>query len=289
MFINPLGKTKYIEINVNRDEMNRLTESPGQRVCPSCSANVAAPEALSEYRVCSHCRHHFPLSPIERIRLLADEGSFAEFDNGLASRNILDFPDYENKLNHAQGQTGSREAIITGYAAVNGFRLVLGVMESRFMMASMGATVGEKVCRAAEKAMAERCPLLIVAASGGARMQEGMVSLMQMAKTSAVMERFQRSGLLFISLLTNPTTGGVLASFASLADIIIAEPGALIGFAGPRVIKQTIKHQLPDNFQRAEFLLEHGMLDMVVDRAQLKDTLTSILRIHQGGQHEKTV
>jgi acetyl-CoA carboxylase carboxyl transferase subunit beta len=221
--------------------------------------------------------------------MLTDEGSFLEFNAGLSSQNILNFPDYENKLGRAQQQTGSNEAIVTGYASIDGFRLVLGIMESRFMMASMGAVVGEKVCQAAERAMIEKCPLLIVAASGGARMQEGMVSLMQMARTSAVMERFQRSGLLFISILTNPTTGGVLASFATLADIIIAEPGALIGFAGPRVIKQTIKHQLPDNFQKAEFLLEHGMLDMVVERSRLKDTLTSIFRIHQGGYYEKTV
>jgi acetyl-CoA carboxylase carboxyl transferase subunit beta len=221
------------------------------------------------------------LTAWERITLTVDEDSFREFDTNLKTLNPLDFPGYDEKLDQAKQKSGLQEGIVTGQATINSNQVVIGVMDSRFMMGSMGAVVGEKVTRAIETAITYRCHLIIFTTSGGARMQEGMLSLMQMAKTSAALAHFHQAGLLYITILTDPTTGGVTASFASLGDIIIAEPGALIGFAGPRVIKQTIGQQLPDKFQRAEFLLEHGMVDLVVNRSDLLNTLTLLLRLHQ--------
>lgn len=284
MFKNPLGKKKYIEINVSRDELMRDIAIPGKYTCSACSSSLNESELLANNWVCPRCNFHFALTAGERILTLCDGDSFIEFNADLISQNILEFPGYEEKLARGQQETGFNESVITGIARVGGFKTVLGVMESHFMMASMGVVAGEKICRAAEAAIREKCPLIMVAASGGARMQEGMVSLMQMTRTSAVIGELHRQGILFISILTNPTTGGVLASFASLADIIIAEPGALIGFAGPRVIQQTIKQQMPERFQRAEFLLEHGMLDLVIERALLKDTLVQLLALHVGGK-----
>lgn len=286
MFKNTLGKTKYHPVtNVIREEPRTGRELAGPKICPSCSAPLSEQDLLHTYRVCPRCGHHMPLGAWERISLLADEETFREFNQAYSSRNCLQFPDYDEKLERARRESNLLEALVTGTAYINGHQVVLGVMDSRFMMASMGAVVGDKVCMAAEKAMELKWPLIMVVASGGARMQEGMISLMQMAKTSAVMERLHEAGVLYISVLTNPTTGGVLASFASLADIIIAEPKALIGFTGPRVIEQTIKHRLPENFQKAEFLLQHGMLDLVCERAKLKETLAQLLRMH-GGSHD---
>lgn len=251
--------------------------------CPSCSARVSEETLAENYRVCAKCKHHFTMSAGQRIELIVDSGSFQEFNGGLASINILDFPGYEEKLEKAEQKSGLREAIITGYASIGGYDIVLAVMESDFMMASMGSVVGEKVSRAIERAIERRCPVIICTSSGGARMQEGMIALMQMAKTSAAVNKLNEAGLLYIAILTNPTTGGVSASFASLADIIIAEPGALVGFAGPRVIKQTIGQQLPEKFQRSEFLLEHGMIDIIVERSQIREKLTCLLSLHKGG------
>lgn len=283
MFSNSIGKTKYHEVsNFIREDYEKGRELASPRTCPSCKAPLAEQDLIQNYRVCTKCQHHLPLGAWERISLLADEETFREFNGSMASYNSLQFPDYDEKLERAQRESGLSEAIVTGTAYIEGYQVVLGVMDSRFMMSSMGAVVGEKVCLAAERAMELKWPLVMVVASGGARMQEGMVSLMQMAKTSAAIERLHRANVLFVSILTNPTTGGVLASFASLADIVMAEPRALIGFTGPRVIEQTIKHRLPDNFQKAEFLLQHGMLDLVVDRARLKETLASVLRMHGG-------
>ena len=284
MFKNPLGKKKYIEINVSRDELMHDIAFPGKYTCSACSSSLNEGELLATNWVCPRCNFHFALTAGERIMALCDDDSFVEFNAGMCSRNILAFPGYDEKLDKGRQETGLNESVITGTAAIEGFKIVLGVMESRFMMASMGVVTGEKICRAAEKAIELKCPLIMVAASGGARMQEGMVSLMQMTRTSAVIDQLHKQGRLFIALLTNPTTGGVLASFASLADLIIAEPGALIGFAGPRVIQQTIKQQMPEGFQRAEFLLEHGMLDMVVERGRQKETLAGLLAIHMGGK-----
>jgi len=281
------GKKKYIPIKVPNEPRSSVLPAPGQG-CPNCGVWIPADNLSAHKGVCPKCNHNLTLSAYQRIELLSDAGSFEEMDADLAADNILDFPDYEDKLERARQESDLAEAIVTGIARMGGNRVVLAVMDSRFMMGSMGVAVGEKICRAVEKALDLELPLIICSTSGGARMQEGIFSLMQMAKTAAVLERLHQKGLLYISVLTNPTTGGVLASFASLADIIMAEPGALLGFTGPRVIKQTIGERLPDNFQRSGFLLEHGMLDLVVERSKLRDTLILLLRIHQGGNHAET-
>ncbi|MDQ0191143.1 acetyl-CoA carboxylase carboxyl transferase subunit beta [Alicyclobacillus cycloheptanicus] len=209
-----------------------------------------------------------------------DEGSFVEYDAGLTSVDPLQFPGYLAKVKKAQDDTGLAEGAVTGEGTLAGHPVVIGVMDARFIMGSMGAAVGEKLTRAMERALEKRIPMLLFTASGGARMQEGVLSLMQMAKTSVALERLHEEGVLFVSIITNPTTGGVSASFASLGDIILAEPGALFGFAGRRVIEQTIRQKLPDDFQTAEFMLQHGMVDKVVARKDMRETLAVILRVH---------
>lgn len=288
MFNNRFSKKKYISITPEADRIKPLPQSltdklPGQKNCPACASFISELELMQNYKVCPRCGYHYTITAWERINLLVDEDSFEQFDTGLSSYNRLNFPGYDDKLANALQQSGCNEAITTGYASIDGYKVVLGVMESRFMMASMGAVVGEKICRAVDRAMDSGYPLIICSCSGGARMQEGMISLMQMAKTSAVIGLFHKARHLYISVLTHPTTGGVSASFASLADIIIAEPGALIGFTGPRVIQQTIGERLPENFQRSEFLLEHGMIDIVKPRLELSSTISSLLKLHQGG------
>lgn len=286
MFSGTFGKkTKYFSIPVTRDILDQNGKIVGQTRCPSCHAQISELALINNYQVCPKCKYHYSLTAWERITLTVDENSFQEFNSLLHSFNPIDFSGYDEKLGEAEQQSGLKEAIVTGQANIDGHKIIIGVMDSRFMMGSMGSVVGEKVTRAIELALDVKCPLIFFTTSGGARMQEGMLSLMQMAKTSAALARFNEAGLLYISVLTNPTTGGVSASFASLADIIIAEPGALIGFAGPRVIKQTIGQQLPEDFQRSEFLLEHGMIDVVVERPQMHNTLASLLRIHQGGKN----
>ncbi len=215
--------------------------------------------------------------------MIADEGSFEEWDHDLIAGNPLSFPGYEEKVQSLQEKTNLEEAVVTGKARIDGQDVVLGVCDGRFMMASMGWAVGEKIARAVERATKERLPVILFACSGGARMQEGIVSLMQMAKTSAALKKHSDAGLLYISVLTNPTTGGVTASFGMLGDITLAEPKALIGFAGPRVIEQTIGQKLPEGFQKSEFLLEHGFIDRIVEREEMKDVLSSILSMHQTG------
>lgn len=278
-------KNKYFSISVNKENKNRANKIPGQINCPACSSQISELELFSNYKVCPECNYHFSLTAHERIDLIVDSGSFEEFDQDLYSYNILNFPDYDDKILQAEHKSGLKEAVITGQASIDKYKILLAVMDSRFMMASMGSVVGEKICRLIEKASVMNLPLIICSSSGGARMQEGMISLMQMAKTSAALARFNKQGLLYISLLTHPTTGGVSASFASLADIIISEPGALIGFAGPRVIEKTIGQKLPERFQHAEFLLDHGMIDLLVNRSELKNNLASLLKYHQGGHH----
>ncbi len=285
MLKSAFGKQKLITLPGSREYIESDEKTIGQKRCPSCSRHISELELKENHRLCPECQYHFPMSAWERIELMADAESFEEFDSELRSINILDFPGYDEKLARAMEQTGLNEALVTGHCTMGGYPVILGVMDSRFMMASMGSVVGEKVCRAVEKAVDLQIPLILCAASGGARMQEGMLALMQMAKTSAALNRFHQEGLLYISLLTNPTTGGVSASFASLADIVLAEPGALIGFAGPRVIKQTISEILPADFQKAEFLLKHGMVDKIVERPLLKDTMEYLLKLHLGGKH----
>ena len=249
--------------------------------CLSCSTVFSKKEMSESGRVCPSCGYHLKIGAMERIRLISDPNSFIEAAAGMTSYNILNFPDYRQVLKEAKQASGLNEAYVFGSCTINSMPAVVGVLDSSFVMGSMGVVVGEKIAMSVELAQKERLPLIIFSASGGARMHEGTVSLMQMAKTSAAMRRFSRKGGLFISCLTNPTTGGVLASYASLGDIIIAEPGALIGFAGPRVIEQTIGQKLPEGFQTSEYLLEHGFLDMIVERADLRAVIHQILRLHE--------
>jgi len=244
-------------------------------------------ELVKNLRVCMNCQYHYPMSSRERIDSLLDEGSFQEFDADMISENPLSFPDYVEKLEADRKKSQLNEAVVTGKGTINGYPLVVAVMDSRFRMGSMGSVVGEKITRAIERAKELHVPFLIFTASGGARMQEGVLSLMQMAKTSSALKLFSEQGGLIISVMTHPTTGGVSASFASLGDYNFAEPGALIGFAGRRVIEQTVREELPADFQTAEFLLKHGQLDAVIHRHELKETLTNLLDIHQtGGEGE---
>lgn len=254
--------------------------------CEKCNEHLFREDLCSNNYVCSKCRSHFRISGRERINMTVDFGSFQEMFTTLKTVNPLDFPDYDEKIKQYQEQTKEPGAFIAGTATIGSVNIALGVLDSFFMMGSMGSVVGEKVTRLVEFARQQKLPLIIFAASGGARMQEGIFSLMQMAKTSAAVRRYGDSGLLYISVLTNPTTGGVAASFASLGDIIIAEKGALIGFAGQRVIKQTIGEELPEDFQTAEFQLKKGFVDMVADRRDLREILIKILLIHRKADEE---
>lgn len=250
--------------------------------CENCKEIIYRKELDNNLKVCPKCKYHFRISAKERINLMTDSGSFVELDAELKSIDPLEFNDtisYKERLLENEKKTGLKEAAIYGDAKINGRDVVVAVLDFSFMGGSMGTVVGEKVTRAAERALERRVPLIIVSASGGARMQEGMFSLMQMAKTSQAIGRLKEAGILYISVLADPTFGGVTASFAMLGDIIIAEPRSLIGFAGPRVIQETIKQQLPEGFQRAEFLLEHGMIDIVVERKELKNTIYRLIEI----------
>jgi len=249
--------------------------------CPKCNEIMYQKELRDNYKVCGKCGYHFRLKWQERLILTLDENSFIEYDSEIESTNPLNFIDYEQKIATAKMKTELNEAVITGEGTISNIPVVIAVFDFSFMGGSMGSVVGEKVTRAVETAVSKKLPFIAFTASGGARMQEGILSLMQMAKTSAAIAKLNQAGLLYIAVLTDPTTGGVTASFASLGDIIIAEPGALIGFAGPRVIEQTIRQKLPDGFQTAEFMEKHGMVDLVVDRREMRSMLTKILEIHQ--------
>jgi len=254
--------------------------------CDSCKETVYRAEVDRAGRVCPKCRYPFRISARERIASIADEGSFEEREAGLRSKDPLGFKDtkrYTDRVKSARSKTGLEEAVLTGTARIGGHSVVLAVFEFGFLGGSMASVVGEKLTRAIELAIQKRLPLLIVSASGGARMQEGILSLMQMAKTAAALKRLADERLPYISLLTDPTTGGVTASFAMLGDLILAEPRALIGFAGPRVIAETIRQPLPEGFQRSEFLLEHGQLDLVVERREMRETLRRIVGFFAGG------
>ena len=251
--------------------------------CPECSLVVYRKDLVANASVCSGCGYHHRIDAEERIRLLVDEGSFDPLDSDLYPTDPLAFKDrrsYADRLRDSQCTTGLRDAVITGLARLDGMPLALAVMDFRFMGGSMGSVVGEKITRLIEEGTARGWPVLIVCASGGARMQEGMLSLMQMAKISGALERHRRAELLYMPLLTHPTTGGVTASFAMLGDLILAEPRALIGFAGRRVIEQTLREKLPEGFQTAEYLREHGFVDLIVARTQLRSTLATLLQLH---------
>jgi acetyl-CoA carboxylase carboxyl transferase subunit beta len=248
--------------------------------CDNCGEIIYRKEVDRNLEVCPKCQYHFRISSAARIRVLLDEGSFVPFDEGLMSDDPLGFRDrerYADRLRDAQAKTGMNEAVVTGTGTIGGHPVVVAVMEFAFMGGSMGSVVGEKIARAAERAAAEKKPFITIAASGGARMQEGLLSLMQMAKTCAALERLSRAGVPYLSFMADPTMGGVTASFAMMGDINLGEPRALVGFAGPRVIKQTIGQDLPEGFQRSEFLIEHGMLDMIVSRRKMRETFVRIL------------
>lgn len=248
--------------------------------CGACRATLLSDDLLANGQVCTKCGFHFRMRARQRIAHLCDMGSFSEMDGALRSGNPIDFPDYQEKLETAQRDSGENEAVITGEARIDGHPCCIFAMEPGFMMGSMGSVVGEKITRLFERARERGLPVVGCTVSGGARMQEGILSLMQMAKTSGAVKWHSDAGGLYIALLTDPTTGGVTASFAMEADIILAEPGALIAFAGPRVIEQTIKQKLPSGFQRAEFLREHGFVDKVVKRAEQKQCIAQLLSLH---------
>ena len=256
------------------------------RKCNRCGAAIIAEDVKQGYYICPKCGGYFRVHAYRRIQMVIDEGTFEEWDKDLIGGNPVDYKGYPEKVKALQEKTGLKEAVVTGRGKINGRDTVIAVCDGRFLMASMGWAVGEKITRAVERATEEKLPVIIFACSGGARMQEGITSLMQMAKTSAALERHSKAGLLYVSVLTEPTTGGVTASFAMLGDIILAEPGALIGFAGPRVIEQTIRQKLPKGFQRAEFLVEHGFVDDIVKRENLKETLGRILEMHERSQED---
>ena len=250
------------------------------RKCNKCGAAIIAEDVKQGYYICPKCGGYFRVHAYRRIQMVIDEGTFEEWNQDLIGGNPVNYKGYPEKVQALQEKTGLKEAVVTGKGKINGRDTVIAVCDGRFLMASMGWAVGEKITRAVERATEKKLPIIIFACSGGARMQEGITSLMQMAKTSAALERHSKAGLLYVSVLTEPTTGGVTASFAMLGDIILAEPGALIGFAGPRVIEQTLRQKLPKGFQRAEFLVEHGFVDDIVRRENLKETLGKILEIH---------
>nr|WP_105618770.1 acetyl-CoA carboxylase, carboxyltransferase subunit beta [Vallitalea okinawensis] len=289
MLKNYFKKTKYIAMPSEPKTIPQTEKKDNSKVsipegawlkCDSCKNTLYKKDMDENQKVCPHCQKHYRLDAYGRLQLILDDDTFKEFDKELESENVLSFPNYSEKVNVLQQKTSLRSAVVTGEGLINGYPAVIAVMDSRFMMGSMGQAVGEKITRAIEKATKKGLPILIFTASGGARMQEGIFSLMQMAKTSAALAKHHDAGLLYISVITDPTTGGVTASFAMLGDIIIAEPGALIGFAGRRVIEQTIGEKLPEDFQTAEFLMEHGFVDAIVPRKEMKETLAKIMLMH---------
>lgn len=283
--MNPFRERREILRSISH--VARSSKPPEQQAwehrplaCRRCGEAYPMGQWSENMYVCPACGQHEPVSAKARIRMTVDAGSFREFNRGRTSRDPLQFPEYKEKLRELRKQTGLKEAVITGTARIDGVRTVLCVMDKRFLMASMGTAVGEKISLAFEYATKKKLPVVVFAASGGARMQEGIFSLMQMARTSAAVARHDEAGLLYIAVLTHPTTGGVTASFASLGDITLAEPGALIGFAGPRVIEQTIGETLPEGFQSAEFQEEKGFVDRITTRQEMREVLGRLLRIH---------
>ena len=278
-------KDKYIRINPNRSTVNQPQNKPEVpdelfSQCPGCKYTIYQKDLGSE-RICPHCGYTFRISAQERLALTIDMGTFLEMFKGIETQNPLNFPGYRKKLTLMREKTGLDEAVVTGTALIKGEKVALGIMDSNFIMASMGSVVGEKITRLFEYATAEKLPVILFTASGGARMQEGIMSLMQMAKISAAVKRHSNAGLFYLTILTDPTTGGVTASFAMEGDIILAEPQSLVGFAGRRVIENTVREDLPEDFQKAEFLLEHGFVDAIIKRRELPDTIARLVRLHR--------
>lgn len=281
--INKLEKTGSLFVpEKDIKEAAREVEQEIEITCPECLFHLPENKFKEVYLVCPECGHHLRLTARERLAIVADLDTFIEHDANLSSINFLNFPKYSEKLEKAKAATGEEEAVVTGTCRISGVNTAIFVMEPNFIMASMGSVVGEKITRIFEYATAERLPVVGFCASGGARMQEGLTSLMQMAKTSAAVKRHNDAGLFYIAILTDPTTGGVTASFAMEADVIIAEPKALIAFAGPRVIEDTIRKKLPDGFQRAETVLKQGFLDSIINRRNIKAYLRRVLSLHGG-------
>lgn len=278
MVIDKIKKVTVSETGANTKASDMMV---GKWIkCDNCKEILYKEDVRANYSVCPNCGKHFRLSSRRRIAQIIDEGTFEELNADLHTTDPIKFEGYLQKVKSLEEKTKIKEAVRTGIGKINGINVAIGVMDANFMMGSMGEVVGEKITRLIETAIEKHLPVILFCASGGARMQEGMVSLMQMAKTSAALSKLNKVGLLYISIFTDPTTGGVTASFASLGDVILAEPGALIGFAGPRVIEQTINQKLPEGFQRAEFLLEHGFVDRIVERKDMKNELCKILELH---------
>ncbi|HEL2729837.1 acetyl-CoA carboxylase, carboxyltransferase subunit beta [Streptococcus suis] len=280
-------KDKYIRINPNRSRIESAPQAKPEvpdelfSKCPACKV-ILYKNDLGLEKTCQHCSYNFRITAQERLALTVDDGSFEELFAGIETTNPLDFPNYLEKLAATRQKTGLDEAVLTGKATIGGQPVALGIMDSHFIMASMGTVVGEKITRLFELATEEKLPVVLFTASGGARMQEGIMSLMQMAKISAAVKRHSNAGLFYLTVLTDPTTGGVTASFAMEGDIILAEPQTLVGFAGRRVIESTVRENLPDDFQKAEFLQEHGFVDAIVKRQDLPTTISRLLRMHGG-------
>ena len=274
-------KNKYATIPSNASK----TDVPEgiMTKCPECKHIGLTKDLIKNKKVCPACDHHYKMTAHERVSIFMDEGTFESMDDHLSTVNPLNFPGYTDKIKSDSAKTGLNEAVLTGTGLLNGRKVVVAIMDAHFRMGSMGSVVGEKITRAVEEATKQEVPFIIFTASGGARMQEGVLSLMQMAKTSVALNRHSERGQLFISILTHPTTGGVSASFASIGDINLAEPKALIGFAGRRVIEQTVREKLPENFQTAQFLLAHGQLDAVVHRSSMKETVSTLVKLHSKG------
>ena len=286
--MNLFGKKNYFSLDGNEDKRkndrrkkrNEPSIPDGMWIkCNTCKSIIYKKE-VTEYKLFPDCDAHFRMNPEERIAITCDEGSFTELDSNMKPKNPMRYPGYDEVIENAQIKSGIPEAVVTGHAKIDGYEVVLAIMDSHFMMGSMGSVVGEKVTRAVEYATEYRLPIVIFTTSGGARMQEGIISLMQMAKVSSALARHDEAGLLYVTVLTDPTTGGVTASFGMLGDIILAEPKALIGFAGQRVIQGTIHQKLPEGFQRAEFQLEHGFADRIVHRKKIREELATILKLH---------
>lgn len=281
-------KDKYIRINPNRSVRQAPQAKPEVpdelfSQCPGCKHTIYQKDLGSE-RICPHCNYTFRISAQERLDLTIDSGSFLEMFTGIETQDPLNFPGYQKKLATIREKTGLDEAVLTGTASIKEQKVALGIMDSNFIMASMGTVVGEKITRLFEYATVKNLPVVLFTASGGARMQEGIMSLMQMAKISAAVQRHSKAGLFYLTILTDPTTGGVTASFAMEGDIILAEPQSLVGFAGRRVIENTVRETLPDDFQKAEFLLEHGFVDAIVKRRELPETIAKLVRLHGGSR-----
>lgn len=274
------GSLKQVQLGEKmKDQLDEAQIPDGLfQKCEKCNEIIYTEDVVANYHVCPNCDKYFRISPQIRLSMILDKGSFEEWNLDLPVSDPLDFPGYKTKLEHMKVVTSLDEAVITGQGRIDDIPVVIGAMASNFLMGSMGKVVGEKITRMIEEATVRKLPVILFCCSGGARMQEGIVSLMQMAKTAQALKKHDEAGFLYIPVLTDPTTGGVMASFAMLGDVILAEPGALIGFAGPRVIEQTIGQRLPEGFQRSEFLLEHGFIDKIVKRNKMKQVLSMLVR-----------